>query len=285
MRAAEPARSGLPSWDIAVPSEPSRLPGVLMAGFSDRANDLAEVALVPHPAVTVLFDLGDNPLVVEDSAGRRQRARIVAGLAPGGVRGRGLAGSMECLQVRLSPLAAHAALGASAELGGMVAALDDVWGRDAERTQERLRAAGSWEDRFAVAETALARRLDAGRVVDPEVAFVWQQMVVARGRVRVERLASEVGWSRKRLWTRFRSQIGLTPKRAAQLVRFDHAAHRLAAGQSAASVAADGGYVDQSHLHRDVVAFAGVTPAAVAGAPFLAVDEVAWAAGSTAFAG
>ena len=110
-------------------------------------------------------------------------------------------------------------------------------------------------------------------------------MVVARGRVRVERLASEVGWSRKRLWTRFRSQIGLTPKRAAQLVRFDHAAHRLAAGQSAASVAADGGYVDQSHLHRDVVAFAGVTPAAVAGAPFLAVDEVAWAAGCSAFAG
>ena len=54
-----------------------------MAGFSDRANGLAEVALVPHPAVTVLFDLGDNPLVVEDSAGRRQRARIVAGLAPG----------------------------------------------------------------------------------------------------------------------------------------------------------------------------------------------------------
>ena len=255
-----------------------------MAGFSDRANDLAEVALVPHPAVTVLFDLGDNPLVVEDSAGRRQRARIVAGLAPGGVRGRGLAGSMECLQVRLSPLAAHAALGASAELGGMVAALDDVWGRDAERTQERLRAAGSWEARFAVAETALARRLDAGRVVDPEVAFVWQQMVVARGRVRVERLASEVGWSRKRLWSRFRSQIGLTPKRAAQLVRFDHAAHLLAAGQSAASVAADSGYVDQSHLHRDVVAFAGVTPAAVARAPFLAVDDVAWAAGGAAFA-
>ena len=62
-----------------------------MAGFSDRANDLAEVALVPHPAVTVLFDLGDNQLVVEDRAGRRQRARVVAGLAPGGVRGRGLA--------------------------------------------------------------------------------------------------------------------------------------------------------------------------------------------------
>jgi AraC-like DNA-binding protein len=254
----------------------------MMAGFSDRENRIAEVALVPHPAVTVLFDLGDNPLVVEDGTGQRQRARIVAGLAPGGVRALGLAGTMECLQVRLSPLAAHAVLGESAQLGGTVAALDDLWGRDAERTQEQLRATASWEDRFAIAEAALARRVDLGRVADPEGAFVWQQMVMSRGRARVERLATEVGWSRKRLWSRFRSQVGLTPKRAAQLVRFDHAAHRLAAGQSAASVAADSGYVDQSHLHRDVVAFAGVTPAAVAGAPFLAVDDVAWAARSTA---
>jgi hypothetical protein len=39
-----------------------------------------------------------------------------------------------------------------------------------------------------------------------------------------------------------------------------------------------GGYVDQSHLHRDVVAFAGATPAAIAVAPFLAIDDVAWPA-------
>jgi AraC-like DNA-binding protein len=104
--------------------------------------------------------------------------------------------------------------------------------------------------------------------------FRWS---TAGGQVRVEQLAAELGWSRKRLWARFRSQIGLTPKRAAQLVRFDHAAHRLAAGHSAAQVAAESGYADQSHLNREVMAFAGVTPTAVAVAPWLAVDPVAWA--------
>ena len=50
----------------------------------------------------------------------------------------------------------------------------------------------------------------------------------------------------------------------------------LAAGRAPAGVAAEGGYADQSHLHRDVVAFTGLTPTAVAGEPFLAVDDVAW---------
>jgi AraC-like DNA-binding protein len=98
--------------------------------------------------------------------------------------------------------------------------------------------------------------------------------------LRVDGLADEVGWSRKRLWSRFRSQLGTTPKCAARLVRFDHAAHLLAAGHAAARVAAENGYVDQSHLHREVATFAGLTPTALAVAPWLAVDDVAWPASS-----
>ena len=173
---------------------------------------------------------------------------------------------------------ARTVLGAASELSGVVLNLDDLWGGDAARTQERLRAATSWDDRFAIVEVALTRRLDAGRAVDPEVAFCWGRMMDERGQTQVERLAAEVGWSRKRLWSRFRSQIGIAPKRAAQLIRFDHAAHRLAAGQTAAAVAVDSGYADQSHLHRDVMTFTGGTPGAVANAPFLAVDDVAWPA-------
>jgi AraC-like DNA-binding protein len=185
---------------------------------------------------------------------------------------------IECVQVRLSPVVACTVLGACPRPAGAVLALVDVWGRDAGRIEEQLRQAMSWDDRFAVVEAALARRVEAGRSVDAEVAFAWREMVAGRGQVRVDGLAAETGWSRKRLWSRFRAQVGLGPKRAAQLVRFDHAAHRLAAGDSPSRVAAETGYVDQSHLHRDVMAFAGVTPGAVAAAPWLAVDDVAWGA-------
>jgi len=41
-------------------------------------------------------------------------------------------------------------------------------------------------------------------------------------------------------------------------------------------VAADSGYADQSHLHRDVRAFTAAAPSASVGAPWLAVDDTAW---------
>jgi AraC-like DNA-binding protein len=274
VRDAKAFRDAAALWDIATPSRRDRLPGLSMAGFRERPSDLVDLRLVPFPAVMVAVDLGDGLLVVDDASGRQQRGCVVVGLAPGGVRAP--CRDVECLQMRLSPVLAHEILGASPELGGTVVALDDLWGRDATRTQEQLRAAASWDDRFAIAEAALARRHEAGWAVDREIAFVWEQVVRSRGQVRIDELAAEIGWSRKRLWSRFRSQIGLTPKRAAQLVRFDHAAHRLAAGDSAARVAAEIGYADQSHLHRDVMTFAGQTPTAVAVAPWLAVDEVAW---------
>ena len=112
-------------------------------------------------------------------------------------------------------MVAHRVLGASSELGATVVSLEDLWGPDAARIQEQLRAARSWSDRFAIAEAALSRRYDAGRAVDPEVGFAWSRLMAARGQVRVERLAAEVGWSRKRVWSRFRSQIGpiLSPMR------------------------------------------------------------------------
>ncbi|MFJ8430688.1 helix-turn-helix domain-containing protein [Kitasatospora sp. NPDC094019] len=272
MRPVDPARAPAPVWDIATPARPCRIPGIGMAGFHALAP--VDLDVVPYPAVTLALDLGDPPFAVDDAAGHRTRGSVVVGLAPGRVRGHGSA--ITCLQLRLAPPVAHRILGASSELGGAVVGLDTLWGREAARTEERLRAAASWDERFAIAEAALVRRYPDGRPVDPEVAFAWKQLTIHRGTVRIERIAAEVGWSRKRLWSRFQAQTGLGPKHAARLVRFDDAAHRLAAGHSAARVAADTGFTDQSHLHRDIRTFTGTTPTALAAAPWLTVDPTAW---------
>ncbi|MFE5216592.1 MULTISPECIES: AraC family transcriptional regulator [unclassified Streptomyces] len=267
---------GAAVWGVESPRRPSRVDGVTMAG--SHVRDLQALRIVPHPAVTLMLDFGAGSPVIDGAGGRQQLGSVVAGPglgSAGAVLARGE--NVECVQVRLSPLVAGAMLGTSpAELDGVVVSLDDLWGRAASRIRERLGEVSAWQDRFALTDALLARRQAAGPPVDPEVAWAWHRIVAGHGLARVDELAAEVGWSRKRLWSRFRSQIGLPPKRAAKLVRFDHAAHRLVAGEGAARVAADAGYADQSHLHRDVVEFSGATPAAVAREPFLAVDDIAW---------
>ncbi|TVT33694.1 AraC family transcriptional regulator [Amycolatopsis rhizosphaerae] len=267
-------------WGVACPRRPSRVAGVTMAGF--RIRDLNALRMVPHPAVTLIVEFGAGSPVLDCAAGPRLGS-IAAGPGFGsGGAVRAWGENVECVQVRLSPVIARAVLGASpADLDGAVVPLGDLWGRSAARVREQLSETSSWQDRFALTDALLARRHEAGPPVDPEVAWAWHRIVGSRGLARVDGLAAEVGWSRKRLWSRFRLQLGLPPKRAVRLVRFDHAAHRLVAGESAAQVAANAGYADQSHLHRDVMAFTGATPATMTGEPFLTVDDIAWPSAGT----
>ncbi len=135
-----------------------------MAGFRARTGGPVDLRVVPYPAATVVVDVGEELHVVDEVTGQHQRGSVATGLAANSQRGVGR--GIECLQVRLSPPVAHAVLGASALLSGAVVALDDLWGRDAARTQEQLRAAASWGERFAIAEAALAapvRRGPGGR--------------------------------------------------------------------------------------------------------------------------
>ncbi|MFI0736639.1 helix-turn-helix domain-containing protein [Streptomyces sp. NPDC021100] len=242
----------------------TRLPGVRMAGFRDRAAGGLHKRVLPRPDVVVVIGLGEDPFTVEGATGRQSVRSFVAALAPGPARVGGE--HVECVELRLSPPAAYALLGGVFVRGpdGPVTGLDEVWGREEERLRERLPEAASWEERLALVDGFLIRRAARAPSMTPGVAAAWEHIVARRGRVRVGELAASCGWSRKRLWSRFTAQIGLTPKRAVMLVRFDHAARALRAGRSAADTALACGYVDQPHLHRDVLAFAGCTPGALA---------------------
>jgi AraC-like DNA-binding protein len=76
-------------------------------------------------------------------------------------------------------------------------------------------------------------------------------------------LMDETGWSRRYVTERFRRQLGVSPKSYARLLRFERASRLLAepaCGRTVADVATEAGYYDQSHLTRDFVALAGMTP-------------------------
>jgi AraC-like DNA-binding protein len=146
-----------------------------------------------------------------------------------------------------------------APLGGLPAT--QAAGR---RLQNAVRETRTWDRRFAVLDSFLSRgrRRGAPPVAggDQPGSCLWP----AIGRLPIGRIADDVGWSRKHLIARFGQQVGLTPKTAARLVRFDQVLRRVETRRTARwdQVAADAGYADQAHLIRDFHAFAGVTPTA-----------------------
>lgn len=264
---AEPAavdRGAANAWEVVPHLGGKTLDGVRVAGFRDRVAAGLNMQVLPQPAVVVIIGLGDEPLTVESASGHRRRSSFLAALSPGPARVR--AERVECIEMFLSPRAAYELIGVSArELDGSVTGLDELWGRSAGHLREQLAHATSWSRRFALMDEFLTERAQRAPAMSPEVAAAWDTIVAHRGRIRVDDLAASLGWSRKRLWSRFTDQIGLTPKRAAMLVRFDRAARALCAGANAGDVAMACGYVDQAHLHRDVQALAGCTPGTLAG--------------------
>src|ERR671934_2734678 len=138
---------------------------------------------------------------------------------------------------------------------------------DARWTVARLRATPSWGERFDLVEAFLVRCLADSMPPSPGVEWSWQRLRLTGGRASIGALAAELGWSHRRLIARFREQIGLAPKTAARVLRFDRAvaALRATAEQGLAEIAFDCGYFDQAHLNRDFRELAGATPTAFLG--------------------
>ncbi|MTE13473.1 AraC family transcriptional regulator [Nocardia aurantiaca] len=234
-------------------------PGAAIIGYRDVRDAGLDLRVAGTAAITVLIEFGDGGLIVDDALGRRTLGGFAVGLPLESMRVRGE--RAECIEVRLSPIQAYSVLGVSpTELGRGVVALEDLWGVRVRRLREQLASTGTWDDRFALTESFLAQCDKPMRTPDPEVVEGWNRIVASRGQVRIGGLAESLGWSHKRLWARFESQIGLTPKRAAMLVRFRSAVDGLLAGRPAADVAMECGYTDQAHLCRDVSLFADRTP-------------------------
>jgi transcriptional regulator GlxA family with amidase domain len=116
--------------------------------------------------------------------------------------------------------------------------------------------------RFALLDELLTARL-AQRRADPtpEVARAWHRLRSGHGSARISELVRESGLSHRAFVGRFRRQVGVGPKTAARILRYERATALLEAGtRSVAEVAALSGYADQAHLDREFAALAGRSP-------------------------
>ena len=244
------------------------------SGYRQAGVPPAIHAGLPSPYLTVIFTL-DEPLTIAAHPDPAQPGgdylTLAGGLhtAPAMITHEGYQSG---IQLAVSPLAARPLLGLPAsELASIDVEGTEVFGGLATEIQQRIRSAPTWPERFAVLDEVLTATIasahaDGRRGVSAEVCFAWQRLADTGGTVTVTALAEETGWSARHLRAKFAAELGLTPKAAARVVRFDRTRRllqrRAVAGRplDLAALAARCGYYDQAHMDGEFRALAGSAP-------------------------
>jgi AraC-like DNA-binding protein len=148
------------------------------------------------------------------------------------------------------------------ELHNQVVPLEASWGHSAAEMRERLHAAPTIQERFALLEQLLLVRLGEA----PHGLDVVQRAVVEierhHGSLPIRALSTQLGISQNHLGNLFKQMVGVPPKELARLYRFAHVLRSIDPTQGVdwTSVAHQFHFYDQSHFNKDFAAFTGHSP-------------------------
>jgi AraC-like DNA-binding protein len=154
--------------------------------------------------------------------------------------------------------------------------LEALWGRDRTAIlRERLLEGGSVDEKLDALEAAL-REMWASRGLHPAVTYALAAFDRTPLTTSVAAVTDAIGLSAKRFIERFKSEVGVAPKRYCRIRRFQRAVCLANRGRDVdwVSVALDCGYFDQAHFIHDFRAFAGLTPTGYQGARTLFQNHV-----------
>lgn len=168
--------------------------------------------------------------------------------------------------VDLTPLGARRVLGVPmSNVANREVEAREIVGACVTRLQHRLLAASGWAERFDELERFVGSRIEMSSPCAGGVRVAWDALVESRGRIRIDDLSRAAAMGSRRMRDIFKAEFGLSPKRLADLVRFDHAI-ALATRKpdlSWSEVAYRAGYYDQAHLINDLRDRTGLTPTAL----------------------
>ena len=266
------AGSGL--WEMA-----SREPCALLrpyvrslVGFDEWLPRRESRRQFPEPFVVLIIEFGP-PLRVTLGGDERSAARHSGGFAVG--LGDQFAiteqdGRQRGVQVDLTATGARRLIGMPmSEIAGRIVALRDLLPAVGRNLADRLDAATDWASRLDLVEAILLRRILGARVDTARVDWAVARIESSGGTLDVGSLALELGHSHKHLIALFHDQVGIAPKRFANLVRFERVMRAARANTALrwAELAMTHGYSDQAHLAREMRRFTGVTPTEARGNP------------------
>ena len=234
-------------------------------GYSQRGVTLSVHRGLPSRYVTLIIGL-DRPISVTGMLGLGQASFAFQGLVAGMRTGPTLIAQERVqsgIRLELNPVGTRTLLGVSAtELSGCVVDLANLGSPRLAALPDRLVGAAGWPRRFEILDEVLGTMATGSWRVPPEIGWAWRRMLGSDGRVRVASLADEVGWSRRHFGELFRRELGLSPKNAARVLRFERATTSLRDRRDVhlAGLAVDCGFYDQAHLTHEWRSLAGCSP-------------------------
>ena len=219
--------------------------------------------ILPNGATEVMINLGPpHTLLTAEGSSVWDRSWF-SGLHAQAIRIESLSGT-HLVSARLHPLGALQVLGpvVPQSVNAVIDLADVVGGPGAAILRERLQASRAPEQRFAELEKFLQSRLL--RYPAPSLAVLTAAQLIEEehGNLRIATLHRTLSLSRKQLWLRFATALGMSPKSYAGVQRFIWTLARLRESTEVAwpRLALAAGYSDQSHLVRDFRRVAAASP-------------------------
>jgi AraC-like DNA-binding protein len=234
-------------------------------GYIESGSTVTRRLEMPFPRMALILGFGDE-ISVSTSGNPEDLVPGHSGFLAGLSAGPALVetnGSQAGVQANLTPLGAYHLFGLPmSEITHQVVKLDDLLGAPGRELIERLRAAPSWDARFDLLDQLFTRALASNRPPSEAIAWAWHQIVQCPGNPNIAHLANEIGWSHRHFIARFRDEVGVAPKAAGRLVRFDRAVQAITPGTRPnwSDIAFTAGYYDQAHMAREFREFAHCTP-------------------------
>ena len=133
---------------------------------------------------------------------------------------------------------------------------------DVDQLIEEIAESSNDAQRIAACNRFLIRSIDLDRE-NVCIRRALESIMLTRGRISVESLATLTGTSRRSLELAFQREVGTSPKMYCRITRFRHILDAMSENGPSVNwvqIALDSGFFDQSHLIRDFRRFAGDSP-------------------------
>lgn len=205
--------------------------------------------IIPDGCIDVIFDL-NNPRTLQS---------FVVGAMTRPIMNR----RTNLLGVRFKPGMAYPFLQVPAnELTDEIVDYFEFAGREAHHLLIQLLALNSTEQQITLLNTLFMEKLSAIDGVQSQMLRALHLMDCSGGRISIEQISAEVGWSRQHFTRKCLYYTGLTPKFLSQVIRIKKVIQHYKTEKfyDWSQLAVDGGYYDQSHMIREFKKITGLSP-------------------------